>query len=115
MTRATEDLNDVAAYPFADGADEIVLRVSRYEPDGKTPACYQCIVRGSNRNRLWGLGISANPVAALSRAMQTFYDPKHGVSNSTLAWRDTVIRSGGHVPDEIEPEKAEPCVEDLLA
>jgi hypothetical protein len=77
---SSEDLNDVAAWPFPDGADEITIRVSRYEADLTTPLTFQAIVRGQDRTRVWGVGVRKNPVAALLRAFESFYSPKPDIA-----------------------------------
>lgn len=69
MTRALEALIREA---FAGDLEELVIRVSRYEgPQGKpTPAAFQAIAR--HRGRLkgpWGVGIRADPVAAIEAAL----------------------------------------------
>ncbi len=110
----TDDLNATEAYPFLDGADEIVLRVSRYEADMKTPACYQCIVRGQDRTKQWGLGIRPNPVSALNAAIESWFQPKPHETNGAITNRENSIRSGAKVPDKIEPPVEDTSVEDLL-
>lgn len=90
----TEDLNSTEAYPFLDGADTITLRISRFAEDGKTPLAYQCIVRCKDDPKKWGLGIRPNPVAALTAAIDSWFQPK--------------VHEIDHVPGE------EPDVEDLL-
>jgi len=87
----SDDLNDETAWPFEAGADEIVIRVSRYEADLKTPAAFQAIVRGQDRTKEWGVGVRANSVAAITAAIESFMRPK------------------------IEPEEVEIDVEDLLS
>ena len=72
---ASTNLNDNEAWPFLEGADEVVIRVSRYEKDGETPAAYQCIVRGRNRTRPWGLGVRRGAVGALTTAIESFFRP----------------------------------------
>jgi hypothetical protein len=71
----TTDLNSVEAWPFAEGVDQIVLRVSRYEEDGTTPAAFQAVVTGRDPRR-GSIGILANPVSALSWAIDMFFDPR---------------------------------------
>ncbi|MFU1607340.1 hypothetical protein ACM25O_13225 [Sulfitobacter pontiacus] len=83
----TGDLNSVEAYPFEDGADEIVLRISRYEPDMETPASFQCIIRGRDRTRQWGIGIRPNPVSALEAAIKSWFRPKPGETNKVITER----------------------------
>lgn len=72
----TTDLSDNAAWPFQDGCEEITIRVSRYGPDGKTPAAYQAIARAPKPSRNYGLGVRTNPVAAVQAAIETFFAPK---------------------------------------
>lgn len=71
----TEDLNAVEAWPFEDGCDEIVIRVSSYEKDLVTPASFQAIARGRDRTKVWGVGVRANPVAALHGCIESFFRP----------------------------------------
>lgn len=110
----TDDLNATEAYPFLEGADEIVLRVSRYEADMKTPACYQCIVRGQDRTKQWGLGIRPNPVAALNAAIESWFQPKGHETNAAITERERRVRAGEKVPDRIAPPVEDSSVEDLL-
>ena len=110
----TEDLNDTAAYPFLGGADEIVVRVSRYEADMKTPACYQCLIRGQDRTKQWGLGVRPNPVAAIHAAIESWFRPKPYETNTVIAARELARRTGEEVPDEIAPPDDATSVEDLL-
>lgn len=89
--RPTEDLSDIEAWPFRDGADEVTIRVARRNPDG-SPACYQAFVKKLDEDlaRTVGipsLGMLACPIASLRRAITEFYR---------------------------EPQKAEPSVDDLL-
>ena len=70
----TYDLNDFASWPFLDGAQEIVLRVSRYE-DGdpaKGIGAYQCIIDPRDKAVPRSVGVRANPVAALTAALEDF-------------------------------------------
>ena len=54
-----------------DGLVEIVVRVSRYEADLVTPACWQAIAKYRGREKgPWGVGIRARPVVALQRALE---------------------------------------------
>jgi len=106
----TENLNDVAAWPFEDGADEIVVRVSRYEADMKTPASFQAIVRGQDRTKSWGIGIRANPVAALTQAIESFMQGPHTASNLEITIEENAIRV-----DRPRGPEAELDVEDLLS
>lgn len=70
--RPTDDLSDLAAWPTTeDGAQEVILRVSRW--DGDKPACYQALVKHRDASRVWGVGIAPNPVVALNRAIREFY------------------------------------------
>ncbi|MEP2533532.1 hypothetical protein [Shimia sp.] len=70
--RSTDDLADVEAWPFADGAEQVSIRVSRRKPDG-TPACYQATVKGQDGSRPPSVGMLACPIAALNRAITEFY------------------------------------------
>ena len=119
----TDDLNDNAAYPFGDQADEIVLRVSSYnfDTDPWTPTSYQAIVRHRDRTKCWGVGIRSNPVAALSAAIADFYKTRDRLSNSQIAGIENDIRTGAKYFDEMpepevqEPETGDPDIEDLLS
>ena len=72
-SRATDNLADLAAWPFKDGAEEIVIRVARYEKDCVTPASFQALVKHRDRTIVWGIGCTADPVTSLMRAIHTFY------------------------------------------
>lgn len=72
--RPTTDLGDKEAWPFEDDADEVTIRVSRYQDDGKTPSAFQAVVKNRNRKLVWGVGVMSNPVQALERAMAAFYE-----------------------------------------
>lgn len=72
--RATTNLDDVESWPFKDGVDEITIRVVRYKDDLETPACFQAIVKPRDRHKAWSVGILANPVQALHRAISDFYE-----------------------------------------
>ena len=63
------DLAQMLNAQFADGADEILVRVSRYQNDVRTPAEYQAIVRFHNRLRPWGVGVHASAETALRIAL----------------------------------------------
>lgn len=53
-----------------DGLQELVVRVSRFAPDCKTPEAWQAIAKYQGRaSGPWGVGIMANPVAAMRRAL----------------------------------------------
>lgn len=88
----TEDLNDGEAWPFRDGVDQMTIRVSRYEADGTTPACYQCLARGKGRDKRSGLGMRPSVVLAIHDAVNSFFQP----------------------PTDTLAKKAEPSVSDLL-
>ena len=109
----SENLNDNEAWPFSDGANEIVVRVSSYKDDGVTPASFQAIVRGRNRMKAWGVGVRANPVPALTRAIESFFEPKvSSESNADIAQQELDIRLG-RAPKS-EPLET-PSVDDLLS
>jgi hypothetical protein len=64
-------LEDLLKQAFADGLAEVTIRVSRYEADCKTPACYQAIAK--HRDRIsgpWGVGVTATPGSALRHALE---------------------------------------------
>ena len=64
-------LEDQIAQAFAEGVEEITIRVGRYAPDCTTPVAFQAIVK--HRTRMtgpWGVGVMASPVAALRRALE---------------------------------------------
>ena len=69
----SSNLNDTEAWPFLEGAEEIVLRVSRYGDDLKTPEAYQCIIRHRDRRHPGGVGIRSNPVSAVAAAITSFF------------------------------------------
>lgn len=54
---------------FAQGADEITIRVSRYAADLKTPEAFQCLIKFQNRTLAWKVGIRADPVLSLEAAL----------------------------------------------
>jgi len=108
MSRATTDLNDSESWPFQDGADEIVIRVSRYDgPNLDRPVAFQAVVKNRHRGKTWGVGVMASPVAALQRAIDGFYDRP-----------DAPWPSGGehghHREPLIEESEIDPDIEDLL-
>lgn len=54
-----------------DGLVEIIVRVSRYEADLKTPACWQAICKYRGRETgPWGVSIRARAAVALERALE---------------------------------------------
>lgn len=71
--RPTTRLDDAAAWPFEDGMDEVVIRISRYHEDG-SPACFQAIVKKQDRTKAWGVGIGTNPVVCINNAIQRAYE-----------------------------------------
>lgn len=101
------DLSDTDAWPFLEGAEEIVLRISRYEQDGRTPACYQAVVKGQNRSRVWGVGVYANPVVALREAIAEFR------RRDGVGWPDG--GENGHKREPVLAHDDEPDVDDLLS
>ncbi len=112
----SENLKDADLWPFGEGVDEIVVRICRYEADMETPAAFQAVVRGRDRTRVWGVGIRANPVAALSRAVQSFFEPKtagEDASNVATAAEENATRIGLREQQTDPPPK--PTVEDLLS
>lgn len=114
----TDDLNDNAAYPFMDGADEIVLRVCSYDFSGKNPVpkSFQAIVRGRDRNKAWGVGIRSNPVAALTAAIPDFFATRERLSNTEVSAIENDIRPGEDFEELPEPEQtADLDIDDLLS
>ncbi|AIT13265.1 hypothetical protein DSS3P1_30 [Ruegeria phage DSS3-P1] len=110
----TEDLNDNAAWPFGDGADEIVIRVCRYEDDLRTPASFQAIVRGQDRTRVWGIGIRRTPVASLAAAIESFFTPNAGDrDNAAISTDELAARNRRTAPPP--PPADDPSVDDLLS
>jgi len=108
--RPTDDLSDVAAWPFCDGADEIVIRVSRYGDDLDNPACFQALVKGRDKHRVWGVGMKANPVAALKDAIAEFY------ARADVGWPDGGEHGHKREPLIQKPEDPEdPDLEDMLS
>ena len=63
------DLAEMIAGKFSAGAEEIILRVARYERDARTPCAFQAIVRYADRNIPWGGGVDASSEAALRIAL----------------------------------------------
>lgn len=57
--------------PFALGAEEVRIRVSRYDDTGK-PACYQVWIDHKDRTVARSVGILASPEKAWERAMSEF-------------------------------------------
>lgn len=106
----TKNLGDADAWPFEDGADEIVIRVSRYKDDLKTPASFQAIVRGQDRTKLWGVGVRANPVAAIQAAIESFFRPSGGPSQAEITAEEQAIRR-----DRPRGPEADLDLEDLLS
>lgn len=54
-----------------DGLQELIVRVSRFEADLKTPACWQAVAKYRGRiSGPWGVGIMASPSAAMRRALE---------------------------------------------
>lgn len=102
--RPTDNLADTAAWPFWDGADEVVIRVSRYEEDMRTPACFQVVVKHQDRTKIWGVAVLANPVAAIMQAIAHFYE------RDGEPWPN-----GGEVGKKREPLIEDPDLEDLLS
>lgn len=119
---ATDNLGDNAAWPFEDGAEEIVIRVCRYDAENK-PSSYQAIVRGRDRRTVWGVGIRANPVIALQRAIENFFEPK-------AADREAADNANAHISEMLHNSRTgteysgndasddgaeDPEIEDLLS
>lgn len=119
--RPTDRLDDTAAWPFAeDGAEEIVIRVSRYADDNETPAAYQAIVKHRDRRRIWGVGITSDPVTALMKAISEFYaraedgwpdGQPHGEHREALLSRERSTDEVKAVPEEEDDELS---IEDML-
>lgn len=54
-----------------EGLQELTIRVSRFEADCVTPAAWQAIAKYQGRiSGPWGVGVMANPVAAMRRALE---------------------------------------------
>lgn len=65
-----------------DGLQELIVRVGRFEADCVTPAAWQAIAKYQGRiSGPWGVGVMANPNAAIRRALEAG-------------------RSGGKAPEE---------------
>ena len=65
----TPTLPDSIRAKFATGAEEILVRVSLYGPDCRTPVQYQAIVRYADRTRAWGVGVNDDAETALLMAL----------------------------------------------
>lgn len=109
----SDDLNDDSAWPFSDGCDEIVIRVSRYADDGVTPAAFQAIARGRDRTKVWGVGVRVSPTKAVSQAIESFFTPKPGADNQAVVAEEGAIRQRRLNPPE--PKVEDPDIEDLLS
>jgi hypothetical protein len=72
MTRPTEDLNDVAAWPFLQGAKSVRVNVSRYDEKSGEPACYQVWVMHEDPKFVPVMAARANPISALAAACDRF-------------------------------------------
>lgn len=58
------------------GLTELVVRVSRFEDDMRTPAAWQAIAKFRGRESgPWGVGIRANPAAAIAAALDAHSKP----------------------------------------
>lgn len=64
------DIEQGLAALFKGGVDDIVVRVCQYAADAKTPTSFQALIRFANRSAPMGVGIRANPVAALRAAIE---------------------------------------------
>ena len=67
--RPTDDLGCTEAWPFEDGAVEVILRVGSYQ-DGT----FQAIVKSGDATAPWGVGVDTNPVLALDQAIRRYYE-----------------------------------------
>lgn len=71
------DLETQLREAFANGLNEIVIRVGRYDADCKTPASFQAIAKHRDqRGGPWGVGVLTNPVSAARRALDGARPPK---------------------------------------
>lgn len=61
-------INDV----FENEAAELVIRVSEYGKDLKTPVRFQAIVRHRNANKPWGVAVDVLPSRAAQGALNAF-------------------------------------------
>ena len=124
-------IENAEAWPFEDGAEEVVVRVSRYAEDGVTPVCYQAIAKSRDRTKVWGVGIGANPVLCIERAISEFHKNRdkpwpsgglHGISRSPLLDRggsdgyEMARAETAQNPDHIEvDDEVDDEAEDMLA
>ena len=78
-----------------DGLAELIVRISRYaDLSGaiKEPAAWQAIAKYQGRETgPWGVGIRANPAAAIRAALENGRDGVSGTSNMTA---DTDVSGG---------------------
>jgi len=108
--RPTDHLSDEATWPFLDdGAEEVRVRVSRRDKDGK-PLCYQAWVKHPNPKVPQCLGIRANPVTAILAALER-YDVLAALLERGADPRKYSLDTG----KLLEPEAEHLNVEDLLA
>ena len=121
--RPTENLGDAAAWPFEDGVDEIVIRVTGYKADGVTPSSYQAIAKRRDRTNIWGVGSRANPVMAILKAISEVYsraddgwpDGKaHGFTREPL-FTGASAAEVAQAEEIAEPDDDELDIEDLLS
>lgn len=111
--RPTTDLNNDEAWPFGDGVDEITIRVSRYDLSTKParPAAFQALAKRADRTKVWGVGVSGSPVAAIQKAVRESYE------RAEVSWP-----SGGEaglsraplVGEQFASEQAEPRPADAV-
>lgn len=54
------------------GAGEALVRVSKYGPDLATPEQWQALVKHRQRDKVWGVGLHADPEQAMVLAVESF-------------------------------------------
>jgi hypothetical protein len=64
----SDDLRDAMKRAFDNDGQELLLRVSQYD-HSLNPTQYQAIVKFSDANQAWTVGINADPVAAVLEAL----------------------------------------------
>ena len=77
----TPSIPDAIRTKFANGADEILVRVSSYGPDRITPSQYQAIVRYRDRTEVWGVGVHADSETALLKALDMSVEETTGLND----------------------------------
>jgi hypothetical protein len=64
------NLEDLINTAFANGLQEVTIRVSRYGAGGR-PEAYQAIAKHKARiSGPWGVGVTATPTSALRRSLE---------------------------------------------